>query len=293
MFAMPDVVKPKGERIAVITGTSSGFGMLTAIELARKQVRVIATMRDPARSGELLQRAEQAQAADRIEVHRLDVTDPASIEQVVSEVLRAYGRIDILVNNAGYAVGGYVEDVTMDQWRQQMETNFFGLVAMTKSVIPAMRKQGSGLIINIGSISGRIGFPGYAPYSASKFAVEGFSECLRHELSPFGIRVVLVEPGAYRTPIWDKGLSQIPSFADSPYAQRMKAVMQISRKTAQTAPDPQQVADLIGMLIDQPSPRLRYPLGRGVRLSLLGKALMPWKWYERLIERGTRGDNIG
>ena len=280
--------QPRRERIAIITGTSSGFGMLAAVELARRQIRVVATMRDPARAGELLERAERAGVKERIEIRRMDVTDMHSIEQTVREVLRSHGQIDVLVNNAGIAVGGFVEDVAMEQWRQQMETNFFGLVAVTKSVIPVMRKQGSGTIINISSISGRIGFPGYAPYTSSKFAVEGFSECLRHELAPFGIRVVLVEPGAYRTPIWEKGLSQIPSPDESPYAQRMQAVINYSRNAAQTAPDPQQVADLIGSIADHPSPRLRYPLGQGSLVALWGKALLPWKWFERIIERGTR-----
>lgn len=285
---MSGQLQPKRERIAVITGTSSGFGMFTAIELARKPIRVIAAMRDPSRSGELMERAERARAAGRIEVHRLDVTDASSIEQVMDEVLRTHGRIDILINNAGFAVGGTVEEVAMEQWRRQMETNFFGLVAMTKSVIPVMRQQRSGLIINISSISGRIGFPGYAPYAASKFAVEGFSESLRHELSPFGIRVVLVEPGAYRTPIWDKGLSQIPSIEGSPYEPRLKAILAYARRAAQTAPDPQQVAALIGSLVDHPSPRLRYPIGRGSLLGIWGKTLLPWKWFEAIIERATR-----
>jgi NAD(P)-dependent dehydrogenase (short-subunit alcohol dehydrogenase family) len=287
---MSDHIQPKNERIALITGTSSGFGMLTAVELARKQIRVIATMRDKTRAGELMERAERAGAAAKIEIDELDVTDPQAIERVVRDVMRIHGRIDILVNNAGFAVGGFVEDVPMEQWRRQMETNFFGLVAMTKCVIPVMRKQGSGRIINISSLSGRIGFPGFAPYSASKFAVEGFSECLRHELAPFGIRVVLVEPGAYRTPIWNKGLSQIPNIRESAYSGRMKAILNYARHSASNAPDPQHVASRIGSLVDHPSPRLRYPLGQGSRSALWGKALLPWKWFERIVERGTRGD---
>lgn len=276
------------ERIAVVTGTSSGFGMLAAVELARRQVRVMATMRDPSRSGGLLELAERAGVAERIEIRRLDVTDHASVGRVVDKVLEAHGRIDILVNNAGFAVGGYVEDVPMEQWRRQMETNLFGLVAMTKSVIPAMRERGRGRIINISSVSGRVGFPGYAPYAASKFAVEGFSESLRHELAPFGIQVVLIEPGAYRTPIWDKGLAQIPDPSESPYAGRMEAIMKYARRAAQTAPDPQQVAQLIGAVADHPSPRLRYPIGQGSKLAVWGKALLPWSWFERIIERATR-----
>lgn len=276
------------ERIAIVTGTSSGFGMLTALELASKQYHVIATMRNPEGAGELVERARRAGVAERIEIKALDVTDQQAIERVVAETLRDHRRVDILVNNAGLAIGGFVEEVSMDDWRRQMETNFFGLVAMTKCIIPVMRKQRSGMIINISSVSGRVGFPGYAPYAASKFAVEGFSESLRHELAPLGISVVLVEPGAYRTPIWDKGLSQMTRLDNSPYADRLKAITGYSRRTAENAPDPQQIADLIGKLADTRAPKLRYLLGRGAMAAIWGRAALPWKWFERIIERATR-----
>ncbi|WP_277345877.1 SDR family oxidoreductase [Paenibacillus sp. HB172176] len=279
--------EPK-EPIAILTGTSSGFGMLSAIVLAKQSYRVIATMRNTEKAGELLTRAKAAGVTERLVVRALDVTDPLSIERVVAETLEQHKRIDLLVNNAGVAVGGFVEEVAMDDWRKQMETNFFGLVAMTQSVIPAMRRQRGGQIINVGSISGRIGFPGYAPYAASKFAVEGFSESLRHELAPHGIVVSIIEPGAYRTGIWDKGLSAIAGSSDSPYADRLQAIMRYSRQAAAASSDPQQVADLVGRLASMSSPRLRYPIGRGSRLALLGKALLPWRWFESIIERGTR-----
>ncbi|MHA7964261.1 SDR family oxidoreductase [Paenibacillus sp. CAU 1782] len=273
---------------ALITGASSGFGMLTAVKLAEQGYRVIATMRDPDKSAELLERARRAGVADSIEIRRLDVTDSSAIERVVAETMQNHKRIDVLVNNAGFAVGGFVEDVPMEDWRRQMETNFFGLVEMAKAVIPIMRNQHSGMIINISSISGRVGFPGYAPYAASKFAVEGFSESLRHELSPFGVKVVLVEPGAYRTPIWDKGLGQINNPDHSPYRKRLQAIMSYSRRSGEAAPDPQQVADFIGRLAGSRSPKLRYPLGQGAVLALWSKALLPWNWFEGIIRRGTR-----
>ncbi len=277
-----------GGRVALITGASSGFGMLTALELARRGINVVATMRNPGKAGELLELAEKAGVAGRLQVLQLDVTDPLSIREAVDETLRVHQRIDILVNNAGFAAGGFVEDVPMDAWRQQMETNFFGLVAVTQSVITIMRQQQKGLIINIGSVSGRVAFPGYGPYAASKFAVEGFTETLRHELAPLGIGVVLVEPGAYRTPIWGKGLAGMAAPADSPYRERLARISQYSRRTAEKAPDPKQVADLVGVLADARSPRLRYTLGSGSRLAIWGRALLPWKWFEAIIERATR-----
>lgn len=271
------------ERVALITGTSSGFGLLTAVKLAGMGYRVVATMRNASDKAALLEKAQQRGAASLIEVMQLDVTRHEQIERVVEEVAARYGTIDVLVNNAGFSVGGFVEEVPMDAWRQQMETNFFGLVAVTKAVLPIMRERRSGTIVQIGSVSGRIGFPGYAPYAASKYAVEGFSESLRHELAPFGVRVVVVEPGAYRTPIWKKGLADIRIRPDSPYATMLQAVLAYSRRAGETAPDPQEVADLIGKLVTFRSPRLRYALGRGSKLTLWAKALLPWAWFERAI----------
>ncbi|ULO05572.1 SDR family oxidoreductase [Paenibacillus sp. 19GGS1-52] len=274
------------DSIALITGTSSGFGLLTAVTLAGKGFIVVATMRDLSRKAELERQAAEAGVLDRIHVMTLDVTVGASIEAAVAAIHDTFGRIDVLVNNAGFAVGGFVEEVSMEDWRQQLDTNFFGLVAVTKAVLPAMRKQGSGIIINVGSVSGLSGFPGFAPYAASKFAVEGFSESLRHELSPFGIKVVLIEPGSYRTPIWGKGIDHISTSEESPYAEHLAAVLKYSRHAAETAPDPQQVADLIGRITSMRAPRLRYPIGKGSRLLILGKTLLPWKWLERLIAKG-------
>lgn len=275
-------------RVALITGASSGFGLLIALELARKGINVVATMRNPGKAGELLQLAEKAGVSERLQVLQLDVTDPISIRSAIEETLHVHQRLDILVNNAGFAVGGFVEEVSMNGWRQQMETNFFGLVAVTQHVIPVMRQQQKGLIINISSVSGRVAFPGYGPYAASKFAVEGFTETLRHELAPLGIGVVLVEPGAYRTPIWGKGLEGMAPTADSPYRERLARISQYSRRTGETAPDPQQVANLVGVLADTRSPRLRYTLGSGSRLAIWSRALLPWKWFEAIIARGTR-----
>ncbi|WP_458461821.1 SDR family oxidoreductase [Paenibacillus sp.] len=274
--------------VALITGTSSGFGLLTAITLAKQGYRVVATMRDLSRREELTRLAEQAGISERVQVVQLDVTDPESVQKAVGTVLQNNGRIDILVNNAGFAVGGFIEEVSMEDWRRQMETNLFGLIAVTRAVLPVMREQKQGLIINLSSVSGLSGFPGYAPYAASKFAVEGFTESLRHEMSSFGVRVVLVEPGAYRTPIWNKGLGEIHRNEDSPYKHKLDAVLRYSKHASETAPDPQEVADLIGRIARMRAPRLRYALGKGSRVLIIGKALLPWKWLERIIARGLK-----
>lgn len=275
-----------GQPVAIVTGASSGFGMMTAVELAKRGFIAVATMRDESKRTALDQAASAAGVASLVEVVRLDVTDADRAAAVVASVAQRYGRIDALVNNAGIAVGGYTEEVPMEGWRRQMETNFFGLVSVTQAVIPHMRLRRAGTIINVSSVSGRIGFPGYAPYAASKFAVEGFSESLRHELAPFGIRVVLIEPGAYRTDIWSKGLSDIASRPDSPYAASLERVLAYSRRAAETSPDPVEVAEAIARIASAPrTPRLRYMLGRGSRLGYIAKALLPWRWYEAMIRK--------
>lgn len=287
MNAIPDL--PHGhDPIALITGTSSGFGLLTALTLARKGYKVIATMRDLGRKDELVQQAEQAGVLERIHLMTLDVTDESSVASAIHAVTELFGRMDVLVNNAGFAVGGYVEEVSMEAWRLQMETNFFGLIAVTKAVLPIMRMQRTGLIINVSSVSGLTGFPGYAPYAASKFAVEGFSESLRQEMLSFGVRVVLVEPGSFRTPIWGKGIAGIHSSEGSPYHTRLEEVLRYSRRTAETAPDPQEVAELIGRITEKRAPKLRYPVGKGSRVLMLGKMLLPWKVLEGIIARSLR-----
>lgn len=274
--------------VALITGTSSGFGLLTAVRLASNGYQVAATMRNTARAGELMILAQEKGVADRIHLLQLDVTDSESIQQAVAEVLGHFGQIDVLVNNAGFALGGYVEELTLTDWRDQMETNFFGLVAMTRAVLPHMRQRGNGFIINVSSVSGLAGFPGYGPYAASKFAVEGYSESLRHEMAPYGVHVVLVEPGAFRTPIWNKGLERIRTAEDSPYRDRLNAVLQYSRQAAKTAPDPQQVAELIARIVSKRSPRLRYAVGQGAGFMRWAKAILPWKWLELIIARALR-----
>ncbi|SDC65013.1 Short-chain dehydrogenase [Paenibacillus sp. UNCCL117] len=275
----------EGHKVALVTGASSGFGLLTSAALARKGYIVIATMRNPAASGALLEQAERDGVLNRIETMTLDVTDFSAIEAVVRTVRERYGQIDVLVNNAGFAVGGFIEDVPMEAFRSQLETNLFGLMAITKEVLPIMRERRSGYIVNIGSMSGRFAFPGYGAYAVSKFAVEGFSESLRLELKPLGVHVVLLEPGAYRTAIWQKGFASIHTTEASSYRSRLERILRITKRSAEAAPNPQEVADTIVSIVESPKPRFRYPLGKGSSLALLAKAIVPWAWYERLVER--------
>lgn len=276
--------------IAVVTGASSGFGLLITLALAESGYHVIATMRNLTKQGALLQAGEQNSLSQYIECFSLDVSDPQAIRKIVDEVMKRYGRIDVLVNNAGISLGGYVEEIPLEDWTHAMDTNFFGLVALTQEVLPHMRARQYGKIINISSISGRLGFPGYGPYAASKFAVEGFSESLRLEMLPYGIYVSLVEPGAYKTAIWSKGFDYISrrTKKDSPYQEHLTAILTYSQNVADSAGDPQEVARTVVRIAQARYPKLRYVLGKGALTAIWGKALLPWKWFERIVWRQLR-----
>jgi NAD(P)-dependent dehydrogenase (short-subunit alcohol dehydrogenase family) len=269
------------EQVALVTGAGSGFGLLTAVELARRGFRVFASLRDPARAEKL---DEAAQAAG-VTLHKigLDVTDGRSIQVAV---LKA-GAVDVLVNNAGYGLGGYLEDVSMDELRTQFETNFFGLVAVTKAVIPGMRERKRGKIINVSSISGRFASPGVSAYVSSKWAVEGLSESLRHELSGYNVWVTLVEPGTFKTDIFGRN-KRIAKAADDPtspnYASSKKLEATVEKIVAR-APDPQKVANVIAKVALAKRPRLRYLVGRDARGQAFAKAVLPFRTVEWVVKR--------
>ena len=273
------------EKIAVITGTSSGIGLLTAIELARKGFRVVASMRDLGRRERLDQAAETTGVADRLDIRRLDVTEFASIPAFVESVVRDHGRIDVLINNAGFAVAGFAEDMKLDEIRRQFETNFFGNVAMTQAVLPTMRQQRSGHILMISSIAGQHGSLGISSYSASKFALEGWSESLRMEVNALGIKIMLLEPGSYETDIWTRNAVLGEKFVDgtSPNMARAERMREMVKKLRKR--DPIEVARLIAQIATDPSPRLRYLVGPDAHIQLWMKRLLPWKWHEKGIAR--------
>ncbi len=193
-------------KIAVVTGSSSGIGLLTAIELAANGYTVVATMRDLTRSGRLEEAAQKSGVRDRLDLRQLDVTQFDTLPGAVEGIVHDQGRIDVLVNNAGFSVAGFIEDLSVDEIRTQFETNFFGAVAMSKAVLPTMRRQKSGHIIQISSVGGLVAFPLLGAYNASKWALEAISESLRIETQSLGIRVVLIEPGSYDTDIWTRNV---------------------------------------------------------------------------------------
>jgi NAD(P)-dependent dehydrogenase (short-subunit alcohol dehydrogenase family) len=271
------------DKIAIITGSSSGFGLLTSVELAKARYRVVATMRDLSRRAKLDQTAAAAGVTDKLDIRALDVTDSRSITTVVDTVVRDYGRIDVLLNNAGFAVAGFAEDIKLEELRLQFETNFFGAVAMTTAVLPTMRKQRSGHIIQISSIVGLQGSVTISSYAASKHALEGWSESLRLEVKPLGIQVVLVEPGAFDTGIWTQGakMGEESKKSTSPNFERSLRMREVLQKIPKA--DPIAVARAIVAIARNPNPKLRYLVGRDAKVQLALKRLLPWKAYEKII----------
>lgn len=273
------------DEVALITGSSSGFGLLTSLELARAGFRVIASMRNLSKRQALDESASTARVADRMDVRLLDVTNFEAIPEFVQAVVHDYGRIDVLVNNAGFAVGGFADDVRLEELRRQFDTNFFGAVAMTKAVLPVMRRQHSGHIIQISSISGLHGSPSISSYSASKHALEGWSESLRIEVNLLGIKVVLVEPGSFDTGVWTQGavMAQDAKKSTSPNFQRSLRMRELIHKIPKA--DPVIVARAIAGIAQNPNPKLRYVIGRDAWMQLAMKRILPWKWHEKLIAR--------
>lgn len=278
------------DKIALITGSSSGFGLLTSIELAKAGYHVIATMRDLSRRSKLDQAATAAGVTDKVDLHALDVTNSLDIATVVDTVARDYGRIDLLVNNAGFAVAGFAEDIKLEELRLQLETNFFGAVAVTKAILPTMRKQRSGHIIQMSSIVGLQGSVTISSYAASKHALEGWSESLRLEVKPLGIQVVLVEPGAFDTGIWTQGahMGEESKKSTSPYFERSLRMREVLRKIPKA--DPIAVARAIVAIAENPNPKLRYLVGRDAKIQLALKRLLPWKIYEKMISNFLKID---
>ena len=241
-------------QVILVTGCSSGIGRATADSLAAAGHAVVATARRP----------EELEGIDAAMALRLDVTDEASIAAAVESVLARYGRIDALVNNAGYAVRGAVEEVPVDQAQRMFDVNLFGVMRTIQAVAPHMRRQRSGRIVNIGSISGKLATPANGTYSASKFALEGLSDSLRMELAPFGIRVVLVEPGsigtAFHATVEANG-REIFANPDSPYRPLYQTYEQVNARMRRQEPQPETVSTVVRRALEARRPKARYVAG--------------------------------
>jgi len=272
-------------KTALITGASSGFGLLTSVTLAKRGWRVLATMRDLNRRENLEAAARNAGVLEQIEFHALDIKKSEQIAAIADLIAKRDEPLHALVNNAGFALPGFAEDVTDTELREQFDTNFFGSVAVTRALLPQMRKQGFGHVLMISSISGRLGFPGVSSYAASKFALEGWTETLRYEMKPIGIHVVLVEPGSFATDIWTRNAKQTAGLHDpaSANASRVPAWRSHIEQGAKDRANPQVVADVIARVLETPRPKLRYVVGNDARMALRMRRILPAGIFERML----------
>jgi NAD(P)-dependent dehydrogenase (short-subunit alcohol dehydrogenase family) len=277
-------------KTALITGASSGFGLLATVTLARRGWRVLATMRDLSRKDRLEAAAKAAGVLNHIEFLALDVTNPEQISAVAAEIAARTAPLDAIVNNAGFAVAGFTDDVSDAELRRQFDTNFFGAAAVTRAFLPQLRRQGSGHIVMVSSVSGRTAFPGLGSYVASKFALEGWTESLRLEMKPLGIQVALVEPGTFQTDVWTNAtISAGTQDAKSPNAVRVaRWRKRIEAGQGKPMADPQRVANCIAAIVEKRRPALRYVVGGDARLVLMLRRLLPWRTFESVLIRAAQ-----
>ncbi|HHZ80464.1 MAG TPA: SDR family oxidoreductase [Candidatus Marinimicrobia bacterium] len=284
--------------VALITGCSSGFGMLSAARLSAAGHTVYASMRNLQKKEALLVEVESR--GGEVKLLKLDVTDNTTIDDAINTIESERGRLDILINNAGYGLGGFFEDISEREFRDQMETNFFGVLKMTRRALPLMRRSttdhGNVKIINISSAQGRAPIPGLGAYGTSKWALEGFSEALYHELAPFGIRVVIVEPGSYRTEIFtsnahvaEQAENQVSPYARFSVALRRKIETMTKGGSVGMGDNPEVVAELIEKIVTSRSPKLRYVVGRQARIRILLRAVLPMNCYSGLLRKALFG----
>jgi short-subunit dehydrogenase len=257
-------------QVALITGCSSGIGYETALMLARNGYHTFATMRNTKKSDSL----EEIIRKERLDlnIRELDINDDTSIENTINCIKREANRIDVLINNAGYGLVGFFEDLTLDEIRNQFETNFFGVLNITKKIIPIMRLQKSGTIINVSSGAGQVGFPGISAYVSTKFAIEGFSESLMYELFPYGIKVVIIEPGVIKTNFFRNCIvSEHSMKKSSPYSRSLDKFQKNVELMQEHATSPIDVAKVIIQVLGNNEPKQRYIVGNDVAMILEAK----------------------
>jgi len=267
-------------RVALVTGASSGIGEATARELRALGFTVYAAARQLDRMAEL--------ASLGIHTLELDVTDEVSMVAAVDRILQEQGHIDVLVNNAGYGAYGAMEDVSPSEARRQFDVNLFGLARLTQLVLPGMRARRHGRIVNVASVGGHIYGPMGTWYHATKFAVEGFSDALRLELAPFGIQVVIIEPGEIRTAWGGIAADSLrETSGDGAYAQQARTVATVLERSlgSGSGSPPEVVAEAIGRAVTARRPKTRYAVGRGARTLILARRLLPDRVFDRVMRR--------
>ena len=270
------------QKVALVTGSSSGIGLEAALALAKDGYHTFASMRDTSKAGELENAAKKENLP--IEVIDLDVDKEESIVSAIKKVMDSAGRLDVLVNNAGYGQFGCTEDVSVEDFRKQFETNFFSVVRIIQEVAPIMRNQNSGNIINISSVAGRMGLPGSPAYISSKFALEGLVECLRYELGQFGIKTTLIEPGVIKTNFFES--MKIPdSETDPKYKELTDHILAGLKMMVQMGTAPSQVAEAILKAIHDDEMLPRYVVGTDAAMFMEAKKMKTDIEFEKYMSK--------
>jgi NAD(P)-dependent dehydrogenase (short-subunit alcohol dehydrogenase family) len=270
-------------KVALVTGSSSGMGFATAITMARAGIHTYASMRNLKKSKTITELASAEKLP--LQVVQLDVNDKKSVKEAISKIVTEKERIDVLVNNAGYGLFGSLEDVSIEEMKAQFETNFFGVIRVTQLVLPIMRKQKSGTIVNVSSVGGRIGLPILSAYQSTKFALEGLSESMSYELEPFGIKVVIIEPGAIRSNIMNSSIwakkAQDPK---SPYFSQLHKIKDHFKSMMENeSSPPEEVAKVILEAITSENPQLRYTVGHDAATLIQARLNMPETQFKKMI----------
>ena len=276
------------EKVALVTGSSSGIGYETSLALAREGYFTYATMRDLKKEAVIKKIAEEENLP--LKVIELDVDNDDSVQNAVETIIEEKQRIDVLVNNAGWGIWGTAEDVSIEEFRAQFETNFFSVVRMIQKVAPIMRKQGTGDIVNISSIAGRIGFPVSTAYISSKFAIEGLSESLRYELGPFGIDVIIIEPGVIKTNFFDSMKTAKKADESDVYRDITIKVISGVKMMAEMGTPPKEVAQVIINSIKEEKPLPRYIVGNDAAMFMESKKMKTDIEFENYMKKELYGE---
>ena len=270
------------EKVALVTGSSSGIGLETVLSLARDGYHTFASMRNIGKAGELEHAAKKENLP--IEIIELDVDKEESIISAIKKVVTKNGRLDVLVNNAGYGQFGCTEDLTINEFRKQFETNFFSIVRIIQEIAPIMRKQNSGNIINISSVVGRMGLPGSPAYISSKFALEGLGECLRYELGQFGIKTTMIEPGVIKTNFFNS--MKVPeSKIDPKYKTLTDNILAGLKMMVEMGTAPSQVAEAVMKAIHDDEMLPRYVVGTDAAMFLEAKKMKTDLEFEKYMSK--------
>jgi NAD(P)-dependent dehydrogenase (short-subunit alcohol dehydrogenase family) len=289
-----DVMGSKQHQIALVTGSSSGIGFETSLRLARNGIYTYATMRNLSKSKEILGYARKDNLP--LKILQLDVTNKESISEAVEKIISENSRIDIVVNNAGYSLLGPLEQLHIDEIKEEFETNFFGVIKLIQSVLPMMRKQGYGRIINISSLAGRIGFPLSSAYVSSKFALEGLVESLRYEVQPLGIHICLIEPGVIKTNFVNNmklGKNVITSSNsnndNSPYLEVLQKRISAFKPRFEKGSSAGEVADMVSEAVTSDNPKARYLVGEDALKMMEKRNNTTDEEFSRLVMNSVLG----